>query len=87
MSTIDKWEHVLAFSSEINDLNRNVLNIMMRVSDIIQQSEFLFGIDSNEMDHVFESLLDLRYSKIADLLNFIDMFSERQTISAFSSLQ
>ena len=87
MQKIETWHEVLSFSNNIAKLDSNVSAIMNSISEILRDAEQTFGSNSDEMNHVFESLLDFRYSKLDDLVHFIDIISERQAINTDNYLQ
>lgn len=87
MPSIEKWNEVLRHSNKISDVSKDISSVMAKIADILLDSETMFGLHSEEMDEIFDSLLDLRSSKIDDLLTFIDISAERRVFGGITSFQ
>lgn len=86
MQDIQTWNNVLYFAEKLSKLDRNVSHLMIKIAEIIHEAELMFGSDSDEMDNIFESVLDFRHSNLDDLLSFIEIISERQSNLSFKYL-
>jgi hypothetical protein len=87
MNSVETWHEALDHCQKIKQFDSAISTIMAKMAEIFCDSECTFGARSEEMNNIVETIMDFRQSKLEDLLQFIDIITERASASAFTSLQ